>query len=68
MNMTREERKTTRRAINLIKCEVWCPLHKKNVDVLATCIEAPDHRGCRFYDHLDHMGGIHCAWTEDEEE
>lgn len=50
--------------INLIKCEVRCPYHGKDVDVFTYCMRKGFTRSCEFYHHLDEMAGIHCSWTE----
>lgn len=58
--------RTTRRMINLLTGEVWCPYHNGNVNVLVTCVESSSQSGCPYYDRLDLMSGLHCKYTEED--
>jgi len=63
METVTEEEQAEGRIINLNTCEVWCPLHKKNVCVIEKCLAG---RGrCRFREGIHFMGRVICTWPED---
>lgn len=63
-NTLTQPAKTRRLIINFNTCEVRCPLHEKDVDVLTACMGSPSQEVCSFFDKVDKVSGILCKWRE----